>query len=72
MTLMFDIDYVQVIIVSLETFVTLIFTALYIVRVRRHNRTEVVPDAHMYLQSALYSAPDASLRSVLLSEIHEY
>lgn len=52
----------QVVIVSLETLVTLIFTILYIIRVRRHNKTEAVPDAHMYLQSALYSAPDTNLR----------
>lgn len=57
----------QVIITCLELVVTLIFSFLYIVRVRRHNRTEVVPDAHMYLQSALYSNPDTSLRWEVLN-----
>lgn len=55
----------QVIISGVECSCAFVFTILYISRVRRHNRTEVAPDAQLYLQSALYTAPDASFRSTL-------
>lgn len=53
----------QVIISGLECAAALVFTALYLTRVRWHNKREAIPDAQLYLQSALYTAPESGLRS---------
>ena len=41
-----------------ECGVALVFAALYLWRIQH----EALPDAQLYLQSALYTAPDARLR----------
>ena len=52
----------QVIVSGLECAVDLVFAALYFARVRWHNQREAIPDAQLYLQSALYTAPESGLR----------
>lgn len=51
----------QVIISGLECAAAFTFAVLYITRVRWHNKTEAIPDAQMYLQSALYTSPTCDL-----------
>jgi len=53
-----------VIISSLECAAALVFAALYLTRVRWHNTREAIPDAQLYLQSALYTAPESGLRYI--------
>ena len=51
----------QVLISALECAAACVFAMLYIMRVQWHNCKEAIPDAQLYLQSALYTPPDCTL-----------